>query len=179
MPEVKTLGLAIRARWLGFAEIDDDGVLLDWGMIFYQRRNAHQLKSARARLEALITRMHPLCIARVRARLEVNEQLTSVRSLLRFLRGIASRESIEIKSVSRAELRATLLSGVLRNKNEIAFAVARIFPELAWRLPPERKLWTKEDSRMALFDAVAGALALQRKYADQFGEPSGRPLGDV
>jgi hypothetical protein len=179
MPEVKTLGLAIRARWLGFAEIDDHGVLLDWGMIFYQRRSAQQLKSARARLEALITRMHPLCVGMVRARLEVNEQLAAVRSIMRFLRNIASRASIEIIGVSRDELRAKFLSDGRRNKNDLALAVARIFPELAWRLPPERKLWAKEDSRMALFDAVAGALALQRRMVDYSSEPSGRPLGDV
>ena len=179
MPKVKTLGLAIRSRWLGFAELDENGVLLDWGMIFYQSRNSHALKSARARLEELIARTRPLCIAVVRPRLAVHERLTAVRSFLRFLRGIASRESIDITGVSRDELRTTLLRDGRRNKDEIALAVARIFPELAWRLPPERKLWTKEDLRMALFDAVAGALALQRRNADHSGEPSGRPLGDV
>jgi hypothetical protein len=47
----------------------------------------------------------------------------------------------------------------VRNKNEIARFIAARFPELARSLPPERKPWMSEDSRMAIFDAAALAFA--------------------
>ena len=47
----------------------------------------------------------------------------------------------------------------MRNKNEIARFIAARFPELARSLPPERKPWMSEDSRMAIFDAAAFAFA--------------------
>jgi hypothetical protein len=42
----------------------------------------------------------------------------------------------------------------------MAQAVAARFPELAPRLPPQRKPWMSEDCRMAIFDAAAFVLAL-------------------
>jgi hypothetical protein len=48
---------------------------------------------------------------------------------------------------------------VRRNKDQIARLIVTRFPELAPRLPPERKPWTSEDTRMAIFDAAAFALA--------------------
>jgi len=40
-------------------------------------------------------------------------------------------------------------------KYGIATALVRAFPELLVRLPPKRKPWQTEDSRMSIFDAVA------------------------
>jgi hypothetical protein len=37
--------------------------------------------------------------------------------------------------------------------------IATRFPQLARSVPPERKPWMSEDSRMAIFDAAAFALA--------------------
>jgi hypothetical protein len=47
-------------------------------------------------------------------------------------------------------------------KYEIASALVRAFPELMVRLPPKRKPWQSEDSRMSIFDAVALGLTYFR-----------------
>jgi len=47
-------------------------------------------------------------------------------------------------------------------KDEIASAIVGLFPELEWRLPPKRKIWTKEDFRLAIFDAVSAAIAFHK-----------------
>jgi hypothetical protein len=44
------------------------------------------------------------------------------------------------------------------NKAQMAQIVAAQFPELRSRLPPERKPWMTEDTRMATFDAAAFGL---------------------
>jgi hypothetical protein len=47
----------------------------------------------------------------------------------------------------------------IRNKGQMARFVAARFTELARSVPPERKPWMSEDSRMAMFDAAAFGLA--------------------
>jgi hypothetical protein len=44
-------------------------------------------------------------------------------------------------------------------KYEIALAVAKILPELAWRLPPKRKAWQSERRRTWIFEAAAAVIA--------------------
>jgi hypothetical protein len=49
-------------------------------------------------------------------------------------------------------------------KHELAEILAKQFPEeLGSRLPPKRKAWMSEDSRMGIFDAVALALVFRLK----------------
>ncbi len=45
------------------------------------------------------------------------------------------------------------------NKQSLAEAIARHMPAFERYLPPPRKPWMSEDSRMNLFDAAALALA--------------------
>jgi hypothetical protein len=48
------------------------------------------------------------------------------------------------------------------NKYRMACVIADRFPELASRLPPERKPWMAEDARMGIFDAASFALTVLR-----------------
>jgi hypothetical protein len=50
------------------------------------------------------------------------------------------------------------------SKQDTAELLAKQFPdELSSRLPPKRKLWKSEDSRMDIFDAVGLAVAFRMK----------------
>jgi hypothetical protein len=162
MRESTILGIAIRARWLGFGAIDQQNRLLECGMIFYQRRSVSQLKSAKRRLESTISRLSPSRVALLRAELTANDEVSSVRSLVRALRGAVSLGSISMVSVHRDEVRKAFGEGKPKSKDEIASALVGLFPELAWRLPRKRQIWSKEDFRMAMFDAVAAAVACHR-----------------
>jgi len=162
MLDSKILGIAIRARWLGFGVIDARGRLLECGMIFYQRRSMSQLKSAKRRLESIILRLPPSRVALLRAELTANDEVASVRSLVRALRMAVSRGSISMVSMRRDEIRKVFSGGKSRSKDEIASALVGLFPELAWKLPRKRQIWSKEDFRMAIFDAVAAAVACHR-----------------
>lgn len=187
MPDGKFLGIAIRARWLGFAELDSQRCLLDWGMMFYQRRSPTELKSARKRLEGLLARMNPSAIVLVLPDARTNEVMPAVRSITRALHAAVSSRSILVVTLLRTVIRDAFAPCDARTKREIALCLARMFPEIAWKLPPERKIWEKEDSRMALFDALGGAVAYHKHQFGNGGcgkrsesiESSGRPHGDV
>jgi hypothetical protein len=187
MSDGNLLGIAIRARWLGFAELATDGQLLDWGMIFYQRKSGAELKSAKRRLENLLARTKPSSVMLVLSGARMNQRVAAVQSVTRALRAAASSRSIQVIDFSRTAIRAAFAPCNTKAKREIASLLARAFPEIAWKLPPDRKIWAKEDSRMALFDALAGAVAYRKQlFGDNCAsklprwiEPSHRPPGDV
>lgn len=170
MHDFRLLGLAIRARWLGFAELDAQERLLDWGMIFYQRRNPGQLRSAKKKLEDILARMDPSLIVLVLPDHNANERAAAVRSIVRSLRAAMSSRSIQVIRLPRSVIRAAFAPCKARSKHQIATELTRAFPELGWKLPPARKIWAKEDSRMAIFDALAGAVAHHKCRLESVGK---------
>jgi len=70
---------------------------------------------------------------------------------------LAGKRTLKVTLYSGPQLRSLLLGEIKATKQEIAAAMlAKEFSdELASRLPPKRRLWTSEDSRMDIFDAVA------------------------
>lgn len=84
--------------------------------------------------------------------------------LNRQMKGVAEKQKIEVKLISGKQLRSVLLGNPNGSKQEMAEMLAAQFPdELASRLPPKRKTWESEDSRMDIFDAVGLALVLRLK----------------
>jgi hypothetical protein len=55
-------------------------------------------------------------------------------------------------------------------KHLLAEIMAKRFPaQLGLQLPPKRKPWMSEDSRMSIFDAVALALVFRLKHVKRSG----------
>jgi hypothetical protein len=87
-----------------------------------------------------------------------------IKMLNRQMKGVAEKQKIEVKLISGKQLRSVLLGNPNGSKQEMAEMLAAQFPdELASRLPPKRKTWESEDSRMDIFDAVGLALVLRLK----------------
>jgi hypothetical protein len=80
------------------------------------------------------------------------------RHLIARIEKMAERRNIRVVRVSRSRVREVLTPA--RTKQEIAEGIARIFPELAPRLPRFRKAWMSEDERMSIFDAASFALTV-------------------
>jgi hypothetical protein len=71
-------------------------------------------------------------------------------------------------------MRSLLLGNPKGTKQEMAEKLAKDFPdELASRLPPKRKLWKSEDSRMDIFDAIALAVVFRFKNVKSLGDEIG------
>ena len=71
---------------------------------------------------------------------------------------MASESKLRIRAFSRRHIRQAFAAEGAVTRQEIATAIPRRFPELAPRLPRERRPWMSEDYRMSIFDAVSFAL---------------------
>jgi hypothetical protein len=85
-----------------------------------------------------------------------------VRDLIEGLDHLGRNRGLSVRRITQAKVKRALS---VSNKTKMAQAVAARFPELAPRLPPERKPWMSEDSRMAIFDAAAFAMAFFQESA--------------
>jgi hypothetical protein len=83
-----------------------------------------------------------------------NTRRTAARS-----RGKAANRKVSVALFSRDQVMKTFIVDGQGTKHALAEIIAKRFPEeVGSRLPPKRKPWMSEDSRMNIFDAVALAL---------------------
>ena len=158
-PNCRILALAIRARWLGYAVLEDHCELVDWGMTFFQPSRSSEIRATRRRLEFLLSNFSPTLIAIAQSDVVASHSASSVRSLIRSIRTEARARSIPFESMNRRYIRDSFLEHDAKSKDEIASALVDRFPELRWKLPRKRRTWEKEHFRMTLFDAVALGVA--------------------
>jgi hypothetical protein len=64
---------------------------------------------------------------------------------------VVNKRKVKLRSLSRADIKQAFAVSGARTKYEIAVAIAKVFPELAPRLPRFRKPWISEDYRMGIF----------------------------
>jgi hypothetical protein len=101
----------------------------------------------------------PSAIIVKRERWERAQISSHIRSLVEVMTRVGSTHSIPILLIGDDDVRKTFRNLGCDTRDEIAAALARIFPELVWRLPPKRRAWQSEHPRMAMFDAIALGLA--------------------
>jgi hypothetical protein len=140
-------------RGFAYAIMEGRWNLIDWGMVHVLLRTDSNILS---RVKKIIDRTLPDLVVvedgrgtrrRERAR-RINKRIAE----------LAKRHNIPVRRVSRSCVREALKPAF--TKDEIALAVASIFPELGPRLPrPRDKSYKTEDERMSIFDAVSFALA--------------------
>ena len=85
-----------------------------------------------------------------------SRRATRIQTLINLMTAHATEVGMATAFFSRAEVRACFSSTAgSTTKRQIAESIAREFPELEPRLPPVRRIWMSEDSRMNIFDAAA------------------------
>jgi Holliday junction resolvasome RuvABC endonuclease subunit len=83
-----------------------------------------------------------------------------IKTLTKRLVVLAERHTIKVALFSQKQVRRLFFGDADGTKNALAKIISERFPEeLGFRLPPKRRDWMSEDSRMGIFDAVALALA--------------------
>ena len=154
--QLRVLAIAPSSRGFGFALLEQPGTLVDWGHKPVKGdKNAQSLK----KLSALIKLCQPELIVLEDAMKEVRRS-ARIQELGEQIATLAAKESIKVKVLSRKKVRAVFFTDGEGTKQEQAELLAARFPdELGSRLPPKRKPWKSEDSRMDIFDAVALAVA--------------------
>jgi hypothetical protein len=115
-------------------------------------------------VEELIARYQPGILVLQDVAAKGSRRAPRIKLLHRQIVKSAGKRKIQVELISAMKLRIMLLGNTKATKQEMAELLARQFPDdLAERLPPKRKPWKSEDSRMDIFDAVALAVVFRMR----------------
>ena len=145
--------LTIEPYWRGFgyAVLEGSDRLIDWGLKESRKeKHYHILK----KIGALLRHYNPDVVI-------VEDVINSrrnpnTRDLMAAIVDMVQRENHTIATIHRVTVKKVFGGAT---KAGIAQKIAEHFPELTDWLPPVRKFWQTEDSKMNTFAAVANALA--------------------
>ncbi len=149
---IRILGIAPSSRGFGFAVMEGDNTLVDWGIkgVKGGDKNARSLSNA----ANLMAHYQPEVIAIEDTR--GSRRGPRVKVLAGEIAALARSEDISVKRFSRKQVNLGILRDARGNKYAVAEHLAARFPdELGFRLPEKRKLWDAERYQMDIFDAVA------------------------
>lgn len=159
--DFRVLGISPSNRGIAFAILEGRDSLVDWGI---KTVTGDKNNQSIARLQQLIAHYDPGMIAFEDSSAKGSRRSSRIRKLGQKIVKLAGTRKLRVEAFSRHDLIKTFAPDSERTKYGVAKAIAERFPEeLAVRLPPKRKPWESEDSRMNIFDAVAIALMPQVK----------------
>jgi len=166
------LAIDLRHRRFGYAVFEAHRRLLDSGLCFYRAVGPAEAAMASKRLVVLLRLFSPSAIVIKRERWDKAQTSSHISSLIKVMTQTASAHSIPILLIGDDDVRKTFRNLGCETKEEIAASLARIFPELVWRLPPKRRPWQSEHPRMAMFDAISLGLAYWQHQSTRVPMPS-------
>src|SRR5688572_22008479 len=86
-----------------------------------------------------------------------------IRLLTKRIVSVSNSQNVTVILLTRERVRRVFFGDDHGTKYALAEMLSKRFPdELSFRLPPKRRPWMSEDSRMDIFDAVALALAVRK-----------------
>jgi hypothetical protein len=157
----RILAIAPSTRGFGFAILEGERTLVDWGV-----RSVDGNKNARClvKVEDMIAHYRPGVMVLHDCTSKDSRRSARIRTLSRQIVALASRRKVSVKLFSSEQVRRVFFTDDKGTKHALAEILAkRLSAELGFRLPPKRRPWMSEDSRMDIFDAVALALVLRLK----------------
>jgi hypothetical protein len=151
------MAIEIRRSCFGYAVFQGSKWLLDWGATTrYPLSGA--IQRAEKRLLFLLRMLHPVLVVIRRPC-----QSAPRGPILSLLKRLTAEASVPIFTLTQDEVRQAFSRGGFGNKYHVAEALAGIFPDLIFKLPPKRGTGDSERHAMIVFDAIATGYAhLQR-----------------
>lgn len=162
----RVLALQPSSRRLGFAVLEGRDRLVDWGV---RNMTASGNNANLGAVGLLFDRYTPdlLVIEDTRA-VGARRRERTVGLSDQCVR-LAARTKLPCRHISRIQVLRAMVPAGRQNAQAVATEVARMFPELADRLPTERKLWMSEQYAMPMFFAAALALTILRGSGSRHG----------
>jgi hypothetical protein len=148
----RVLAIDLRSQRSGFAIYEGPRRLLDHGTTVVPFEGAG---SSTSKFSDLLKISMPSVIIVKKERWEDMVAHPQAKRLTEKLTREANAREIEIRLLEQNALRATFRNLNCETKAEISAALSRFFPNLAWQLPPPRKIWDSEHPRQSVFDAIA------------------------
>src|SRR5713101_636031 len=156
-PQKRVLAIDPTHRGFGYVIFEGPDFFIDWGV---RHVEGPKNKASIAAVAELIARYHPRIVVLEDVAAKGCRRCRRVRQLVDGLEWYGRERGLTARKIAQSIVKKNLVRSGIRNKNQMAQFVAARFPELGRYLPPERKAWMSEDSRMAIFDAAAFALAV-------------------
>jgi len=114
---------------------------------------------ASRRLSSLIRLFSPSVMVFKKERWELSRTNPHMRILVAMVENQASAHSVQIRLITDFDVKSSFRNIGCETREEIAAALARIFPELSSYIPPKRRAWQAEHPRRTVFEAIAAGLA--------------------
>ena len=154
---LRVLAIAPSTRGFGFAILEGQDMLVDWGVKSVTRnKNTNSV----AKVEELVTHYQPDVM--VLQDIEDSQRSARIKALSKKITDMAATRKVRVVLFSHGQVRQAFFPDGQGTKHALAEILAKRFPEeLASRLPPKRRPWMSEDYRMDIFDAVALAVVFR------------------
>lgn len=165
----RILAIAPTTRGFGFAVLDGNETLVDWGV----RRIDGKIKNtwSLAMVEKLVARYQPGVMVLQDTLAKSSRRAPRIKALTKRIIALAKGHKVRVKLFTFEKVRKIFFADGKGTKHALAEIIAKQFPgELSSYMPPKRRAWTNEDSRMDIFDAVALALMPQRAQRGNSGD---------
>jgi len=167
----RILALDLRTQRFGYAVFEGPKRLLDWGAAQHRPGGDIGAVAAQRGIAKLFSIFHPSLLVVHAAPYKAKHNSRGVTPILRAIRRVASAHRVPVLTLTRKDVRHAFREHHAGNKYQIASVIAAMFPELIWRLPPERKIYESEASGMTIFDAVAVGVTYWQTLANSDPEP--------
>lgn len=165
----RVLALDIRARRFGFVVFEGSEQLLDWGVRKCNSEKESRTEVARRKIMSLLNIYAPLVVVAGQAGENCRHEHGSVKAITKMLRKEIAIRSLRLHVVSGQQMKNHFRRFGCSTKYEMASALAKKYPDIAWKLPPKRKPWRSEYQRMSIFDAATlGVSYLIEKHGEGF-----------
>src|ERR1017187_30907 len=150
------LAIAPSTKGFGYAVLEGHKELVDWGVKSVTGdKNAGSIE----KVEEMIAHYNPQVMALEDTVAEGSHRAPRIQKLTKRLINLAKSRPVKVTLFSREQVRRAIFADGCGTKHALAEIIANRFPEeLGFRLPPKRRAWMSEDSRMDIFYAVALAL---------------------
>ena len=168
----RILAIDLRPTRFAYALFEGPKLLLDYGMGAYPDGEGGRVVAAGKRFAGLLNLCSPAAVVVKRERWVSSKTDPSEPSTAKAIAREASAHSIPVHLLGEKELRATYRNLGCETKYQMASALTRVFPELLWKLPSERRIWQSEHPRMSLFDAIGLGLAYWQHETTELSPPS-------
>ena len=161
----RIFAVEIRSRKIGYAIVEGEKSLLDWGVRTFVKPGD---SSSHRKLAVLLASFHPSMIL-LSDITKGDHRKDTAGDLIRLFEIQAKALSISIELVSKDSIKSFFNDAGHLTKHEMARVIVRSFPELAWHLPRQRKVWQSESPSQIVFDALALLICYVR--TNEIGSP--------
>jgi hypothetical protein len=167
----RVLAIDLRPKRFGYAVFEGPKRLLDWGVASYRPGGEEGATVARRRVANLVRLFLPSVIVVRKVQRNPARNSPGVQPILKAIRRDALARFIPICLIARPEVRKAFRGCPAKSKYEIACSIVQMFPDLLWKLPPNRKFYESEHPSMTIFDAVALGIAYWRSSGAEIPPP--------